>query len=126
MCVGFYLKLILLNISPRKAKSSFINLIYLSDIRMFYLTFPIWSAVRAELSWTHYRLLLSLEDEKARDSYINEAIEGNWSTRQLESIICHLILKAHTVYAELTLMRIYIRNVDKSYRLEWRNSLLLT
>ena len=82
--------------------------------------------MRAELSWIHYRLKLSLEDEKARDFYINEAIAGNWSTRQLESIICHLMLKAHTVYAELTLMRIYIRNVDKSYRLEWRIPLLLT
>ena len=79
------------------AKSSFINLIYLSDIRMFYLTFPIWSAVRAELSWAHYRLVLSLEDEKARDFYINEEIEGNWSTRQLESIIYYDAKSAHSV-----------------------------
>lgn len=53
-------------------------------MRKFYISFPIWSAVRAELSWTNYRLLLSLEDENARNFYIQEAIEGNWSTRQLE------------------------------------------
>lgn len=53
-------------------------------IRQFYLAFPKWNAVRAKLSWTHYRLILSLNDEKARDFYIKEAVEGNWSTRQLE------------------------------------------
>ena len=56
-------------------------------IRTFYLTFPIWNAVSSELSWTHYRLIISLEDEKAREFYIKEAIEGNWSTRQLERAI---------------------------------------
>jgi len=37
-----------------------------------------------ELSWTHYRLLLKLENPKARNFYIQECIESNWSTRQLE------------------------------------------
>ena len=53
-------------------------------MKQFYLMFPKSHAVRGQLSWTHYRLILSLDDEKARDFYINEAIEGNWSTRQLE------------------------------------------
>ena len=57
------------------------NLWYMKQL---YLTFPKVNAVRAELSWTHYRLLLSLEDENARDFYVKEAIENNWSTRQLE------------------------------------------
>ena len=56
-------------------------------MKQFYLLFPKVNAVRAELSWTHYRLLLSLEDEKARNFYIKEAIEGNWSTRQLARAI---------------------------------------
>lgn len=54
------------------------------NMRKFYISFPIWSAVRAELSWTHYKLIISLDDKNARDFYIKEAIEGNWSTRQLE------------------------------------------
>ncbi len=54
------------------------------NIRAFYLIFPIWHAVRAELTWTHYRLLLPIENEKARIFYMNEAVESNWSTRQLE------------------------------------------
>ena len=53
-------------------------------MRQFYVFFPKLAAVRRELSWTHYRLLVSLDDEKARNFYIKEAIEGNWSTRQLE------------------------------------------
>lgn len=56
----------------------------LRNMRQFYLVFPIWSAVRTELSWTHYKLLISLKDENARSFYTNEAIKGNWSTRQLE------------------------------------------
>lgn len=41
-------------------------------------------AVRGELSWTHYRLLIRVEDEAARNYYMNEAAEQNWSTRVLE------------------------------------------
>ncbi|MDO8349334.1 MAG: PDDEXK nuclease domain-containing protein [Planctomycetota bacterium] len=41
-------------------------------------------ALRAELSWTHYRLLLGVENAAARDWYMNEAAEQHWSTRQLE------------------------------------------
>ena len=36
------------------------------------------------MSWTHYKLIISLEDENVRNFYIKEAIDGNWSTRQLE------------------------------------------
>lgn len=40
--------------------------------------------LRPELSWTHYRLLLGLEDAKAREWYMHEAADQRWSTRQLE------------------------------------------
>lgn len=42
------------------------------------------STLRKELTWTHYRLLLRVENQKARDYYIKEAIAQNWSTRALE------------------------------------------
>jgi len=35
-------------------------------IRSFYLTFPKVNALRSELSWTHYRLLLRVENHDAR------------------------------------------------------------
>jgi len=53
-------------------------------MRQFYKVFPKWNAVRSELSWTHYRLLLRVEKETARDYYMKEASECNWSTRTLE------------------------------------------
>lgn len=56
----------------------------LRNMRQFYLVFPIWNAVRTELSWTHYRTLTRIENESARHWYMNEAIEQNWSARALE------------------------------------------
>ena len=56
----------------------------LRNMRAFHLAFPIWHAVRAELSWTHQRILLRVENEAARDWYAQEAIEHSWSSRALE------------------------------------------
>jgi len=56
----------------------------LRNIRAFYLSFPIWNAVRTELSWTHYRILSRIENESLRQQYLAYAIEGNWDTRALQ------------------------------------------
>lgn len=56
----------------------------LRNMRAFYLTFPIRNAVRTELSWTHYRSLLRVENPQARDWYLNEAIDQSWSARALD------------------------------------------
>lgn len=75
----------------------------LRNFRQFYQTFPageiryavrseseentkvaIPSALRKELTWTHYRLLMRVENENARQYYLNEAADQNWSTRVLE------------------------------------------
>jgi predicted nuclease of restriction endonuclease-like (RecB) superfamily len=54
-------------------------------MRNFYLKFPNFlDAVRRELSWTHYRLLLKVESDRAREFYETESVAGNWSTRELE------------------------------------------
>lgn len=50
----------------------------------FYRQFPNLDAVSLNLSWTHYRLLMRLDDPLARDWYVKEAAGQNWSTRQLE------------------------------------------
>jgi len=57
------------------------NLRYMRD---FYQTFPIWDAVRSELSWTHYRRLLRVDNDHARRWYMNESVIQNWSSRALE------------------------------------------
>lgn len=53
-------------------------------MRQFYRAFEKSHALRDQLSWTHYRLLLKLEKEEARKFYIEEAIACNWNTRTLE------------------------------------------
>jgi hypothetical protein len=53
-------------------------------MRQFYLLFPNWNALRSNLSWTHYRLLLKVESEAARAWYMAEAESESWSTRALE------------------------------------------
>lgn len=54
------------------------------NMRQFYILFPIRSAVRSELAWTHYKMLIRVENENARQFYLNECVTANWSTRQLE------------------------------------------
>ena len=81
------------------------------NFRQFYLCFPILSAPRRELeeplanandkeqfasdeailyalcrelTWTHYRLLIRVQNPKARAYYLKEAAEQNWSSRALE------------------------------------------
>lgn len=56
----------------------------LSYMRQFHIAFPNYHALRDELSWTHYRMLLKVEDVKARQFYLDECAKSNWSTRQLE------------------------------------------
>lgn len=56
----------------------------LKYMRQFYLAFPNGHALRDELSWTHYRLLIKVENDNAREFYMQEAVKSGWSTRQLE------------------------------------------
>ncbi len=63
----------------------------LRNMRAFYDIFPKWHALRAELTWTHYRMLLRIDDELARNFYLNETINSNWSTRELDRQINSLL-----------------------------------
>ncbi|MBU3968582.1 MAG: DUF1016 family protein [Euryarchaeota archaeon] len=54
------------------------------NMRLFYLKFPILSALRRELTWTHYKMLLLIENKNALSYYIQEAAQQNWSVRALE------------------------------------------
>jgi hypothetical protein len=53
-------------------------------MRAFYLAYPKCDAMRHELSWTHYRLLLRIEKPEARAFYETEAVNSRWSTREME------------------------------------------
>lgn len=56
----------------------------LERYRQFYRTFPIASTLRTQLSWSHYKLLLSIDNEDKREYYIAETAKNNWSVRQME------------------------------------------
>lgn len=57
------------------------------NFRQFYLTYPserILYTLRRELSWSHYRPIMRVENPNAREYYGREAAEQHWSARQLE------------------------------------------
>lgn len=56
----------------------------LKYMRQFYRAFPIRHTLCDELSWSHYRLLMRIENENARKFYMEEAVKSGWSVRQLE------------------------------------------
>lgn len=62
----------------------------LRRMRQFYLTFPIRDSLRPELTWTHYRTLIRVENNQAREYYLNEAANNQWSVRILERNISTL------------------------------------
>lgn len=65
----------------------------LQQMRAFYLAYQIRDALRHELSWTHYRLLLRVEKPEARAFYETEALNSRWSTRELERQIHSLLFE---------------------------------
>lgn len=67
------------------------------NMRKFYLTFPILDALHRELSWTHYRLLLKIDNENARNFYLQECAKSHWSTRELERQINSMLFERLTI-----------------------------
>ncbi|WP_118972893.1 PDDEXK nuclease domain-containing protein [Taibaiella koreensis] len=56
----------------------------LERYRQFFRMFPITSALRTQFSWTHYKLLIAIDNQDKRSFYIAEAEKNNWTARQLE------------------------------------------
>ena len=56
----------------------------LERYRQFYRLFPIASALRTQFNWSHYKSLISIDDEHKREYYIAESSNNNWTSRQLE------------------------------------------
>lgn len=62
----------------------------LQQMKKFYALFPNANALRSQLTWTHYRLLLRIEDGTVRNWYLDECIRAGWSSRQLDRQISSL------------------------------------
>lgn len=56
----------------------------LERCRQFYRIFPIASALRTQLNWMQYKLLISIEDKDRREYYELEAVKNGWTGRELE------------------------------------------
>lgn len=65
----------------------------LKYMRWFYLTYPIRHALRDELTWTHYRLLLGIRDAGARSFYEIETVNNSWSTREPDRQVNSLLFE---------------------------------
>ncbi|REA62115.1 DUF1016 domain-containing protein [Dyadobacter luteus] len=84
--------------------------------RQFYRVFPIANALRTQFSWTHYRLLIRIDNQDKRDFYIAEAEKNNWSARQLErqinSQLFERLLMSNDVASVLSVARSEKHPVD--------------
>ena len=56
----------------------------LERARQFYRTYPIATALRTQLNWYQYRLLIQIDDKDKREYYELEATNNNWTGRELE------------------------------------------
>ena len=69
------------------------NLANLRNFRQFFLNFS-WDVIRytvcSELSWSHFRCLMRVENKAARAWYANETATQNWSVRALDRQISTL------------------------------------
>ena len=87
----------------------------LKNMRQFYLTFPNGYALRSELSWTHYRLLMRVENENAREFYMQEAVKSQWSTRQLERQINSFFYESDLEQALITHLQKFLLELGRGF-----------
>ena len=56
----------------------------LERARQFFKMYPIASTLQTQLNWSQYKLLISISDSDKREYYELEAINNNWTGRELE------------------------------------------
>jgi predicted nuclease of restriction endonuclease-like (RecB) superfamily len=52
--------------------------------RQFYRTYPIASALRTQLNWSQYKLLIAIDSPSKREYYEMETVKNSWTGRELE------------------------------------------
>ena len=63
----------------------------LAFCRQFYLTYPIVNALRSQLNWSQYRMLIQIKDPDKREYYELEAVNNCWTGREMERQINSLL-----------------------------------
>ena len=85
----------------------------LRHMRQFYQMFPIRNTLCSELSWSHYRLLMRIDEQNRRDFYLKECMQSGWTVRQLDRQI-------HSFFYERLLA------TNKEHRTEVENEIYTT
>jgi predicted nuclease of restriction endonuclease-like (RecB) superfamily len=65
----------------------------LERYRQFFRMFPITSALRTQFNWSHYKKLMTIDNQDKRTFYITETEKNNWSARQLERQVNSLLFE---------------------------------
>jgi predicted nuclease of restriction endonuclease-like (RecB) superfamily len=77
--------------------------------RQFYRVWPIANTLCSQFSWSHYRLLVRIDNKDKREFYIAETEKNNWSTRQLErqinSQLFERLLKSNNIESVMAVAR---------------------
>ena len=65
----------------------------LQNMKQFYLGFQNCQTLSGKLSWSHYSLIMRIDNEQARDFYVKEVESENWSVRELDRQINALLFE---------------------------------
>lgn len=65
----------------------------LQNMKQFYISFQNCQTLSGKLSWSHYTLVMRLDNEQARNFYLKEAESENWSVRELDRQINSLLFE---------------------------------
>ena len=87
----------------------------LKNMRQFYMTYPIGDALRSQLSWTHYRLLMRIDDPNKRSFYEIECANGLWSTREMERQMNSLLYERELETALLGHLQKFLLELGKGF-----------
>lgn len=99
------------------------------------------SALRTQLNWTQYKILLGIEDEDKRTFYIAESVKNNWSSRQkkihiegddffIDLVFFNRILKCFVIieiktekltHQHLGQLQMYVNYFDRTEKFEDEN-----
>lgn len=77
----------------------------LRKMRQFYLLFPNCDTLCLKLSWSHYRVLIRVQNPQAREYYAREAAKYPWSVRQLERQIHTQIMNEFFLHIKMSVSR---------------------
>lgn len=95
----------------------------LRKMRQFYLNFPIRETLSLELSWSHYCVLSTIDNQDAREWYMKEAIENNWSVRALQRQKSKLYYERLLSSKEKAPLRQEAENKTKALQVDAKNYL---